>query len=94
MIEQILLVAEIALLSAAMPLSVVAALGFRGSPFGKVVVPLPFIVLGFLLADASLLLYGDGGHPVVYYPIATVAVFVAIYAAFNAMMLLTERRPV
>ncbi len=93
MIEQILLVGEIALLSAAMPLAVVAALGFRGSPFGKVVVPLPFIVLGFLLADASLLLSGNG-HPVVYYPLATVAVFLAIYAAFNAMMLLTERRPV
>lgn len=93
MLEDLLLVVELLVLASAVPLAAIAALGFRGSPFGKVVVPLPFVVVAFLLADGSLYLHGNG-HPVIYYPFAAVGVAGAIYAAFNAMMLLTERRRV
>lgn len=80
-------------LAAALPLAAIAALGFKGSPFGKVVVPIPVVMLAFLLADASLLLAGNG-HPLIYHVFAAVGVAGAIYAAFNAVMLLTERRAV
>lgn len=93
MVYDVLMTVELLVLASALPLSVIAALGFRGSPFGKVVTPLPFAIAGFLLADGSLYLYGNG-HPTIYYPFAAVGVVAAIYAAFNAMMLLTERRTV
>lgn len=90
---ELLLFAEVVLLAAAVPLAVVAALGFRGSPFEKVVVPIPFAVFFFLLADTTLLMWGPE-PPDIYFPLSAAAGLISIYAAYNAMMLLSERRRV
>lgn len=93
MIAELLNFAEMIFIAMALPLAVIAALGFKGSPFGKLVVPLPFILVLFLVADGSLLLVGRP-HPTIYYAVAGVGVLTAVYAAYHGMMILTERRSV
>jgi len=93
MIDELLLFALVVILGAALPLSVIAALGFRDSPFGRVTVPLPFILVAYLLSDGIRVVIDD--LPVVYYLTLTTAALVAIvYVAANAFLLLTERRSV
>jgi hypothetical protein len=93
MLGDILVFGEIVLLSAALPLSVIAALGFRGSPFGKVTGPLPVVFVCYIVADGSRIVVGHT-PPWFYGVVTSVALLAAIYAAVNAMLLLTERRVV
>lgn len=91
MLDEILVFGEVVLLSAALPLSVIAALGFRGSPFGKVTGPLPVVFVCYIIADGSRLVVGH--TPLWFYEVVTsVALLAAVYSAVNAMLLLTERR--
>ena len=80
-------------LSMALPLAVIAALGFRGSPFGKVMAPIPVAIAAYLVADGSTL-FLDTVPGVFYAAASSVAVLSVVYAAFNAILLLTERRSV
>jgi len=93
MLNEAFVLVEVVLLSVALPLSVVAALGFRGSPFGSVTTPIPVVIFCYIVADGSRLVFE---HPPVYlYAVFTsVAVAAAVYSAVNATLLLTERRSV
>lgn len=93
MIDKALIFGEVVVLSMALPLSVIAALGFRGSPFGKVIAPIPVTIGAYLIADGSFL-FLDSVPTYFYAAFSSVAVLAAAYAAVNAMLLLTERRTV
>jgi hypothetical protein len=93
MLNEAFVLLEVVVLSAALPLSLIAALGFRGSPFGGVVTPIPVVLASYIVADGSRLLFD---HPPdgLYAVFTTVAVVSAVYSALNAALLLTERRSV
>ncbi len=93
MLNDLLIFGLVVLLSAALPLSVVAALGFRGSPFSKVTAPIPVVLVCYVVADGSRL-YLEKVPPTFYAVVTSVAVVAAVYAAVNAVLLLTERRSV
>lgn len=72
--EQILLYVQLGLLFASIPLSTVAAYGFRGTPWGRVIVLLPPMEVAFAVATGLLLADVEGGWLVVQ----TVAYGVAV----------------
>ena len=92
-LNYLLVFGQVVVLSIALPLSVIAALGFRGSPFGKVMLPLPVAIVAFLLADGSVL-FLDTVPEILYAVLVTLGVLAVVYSAVNAMLLLTERRTV
>lgn len=93
MLNDALILVEVVLLSVALPLSVIAALGFRGSPFGSVTTPIPVVLVCYIVADGSRLVF-EHPPPYMYAFFTTLAVVAAVYSAVNAMLLLTERRAV
>lgn len=93
MIDEVLIFGLVVVLSAALPLSIIAALGFHGSPFGKVTAPIPIIIFSYVVADGSRL-YMDHVPATFYAVFTSVAVAAAVYSAVNAALLLTERRSV
>jgi hypothetical protein len=81
------------MLSIALPLSVIAAYGFRNAPFGSMLKPLPVMIVAFILLNAiNLLEIAVSG--VGYLVLSTVAVGAALVATINGILLLTERRAV
>ena len=87
------MIAEIVVLSMALPLAIIAVLGFRGSPFGKVMAPIPVAIAAYLLAAASVMVF----EPVplfLYLTFSVVGTLAAVYSVANAVLLLTERRAV
>jgi hypothetical protein len=93
MMDQVFLFCLVVFLSASLPLSIIAALGFRGSPFGKVTGPVPVILVCYMLGDGSRLVV-EHPPPAFYAVVTSGAVLASVYAAANAMLLLTERRAV
>ncbi|MFP4188669.1 MAG: hypothetical protein ACOCRA_01290 [Halobacteria archaeon] len=93
MLNEVFVLLEVVVLSVALPFSVVAALGFRGSPFGGVTTPIPVVLASYIAADGSRLVFD---HPSGYFyaTFTTIAVVAAVYSAVNATLLLTERRAV
>ena len=79
-------------------LSVVAARGFSDAPFGKMLRPLPVLFAAFVLLNAPWVAGFDGWvgyvpwYSTVYQVVFTVAVVAAMWAAAQAVYLLTERR--
>lgn len=92
-LDKALIFGEVVVLSMALPLSVVAALGFRGSPFSKVMAPIPVTIAAYLIADGSVL-FLDPVPSLFYTVFSSIGLLAAVYAALNAMLLLTERRSV
>lgn len=92
-VDKALIFAQVVVLSMAFPISVIAVLGFRGSPFGKVMLPLPVAIAAFLVADGTTLFLGST-PPLLYAVLVTVGVLAVVYSSVNAMLLLTERREV
>jgi hypothetical protein len=88
-----LLLGEIVVLSMALPLAVIATLGFRGSPFGKVMAPIPVAIAAYLLAVASVMVL-ESVPLVLYLGFSVVGTLAAVYSVANAVLLLTERRSV
>ena len=89
----LLVFGQVVVLSIALPLSVIAALGFRGSPFGKVVMPIPVVIVAYILADGLVLIL-DPVPVAVYAGLSVVGLVASAYAVANAVLLLTERRMV
>lgn len=83
--------ATLALLSAVLPLSLLAALGFRDAPFGSVLAPLPVTFGAYVLVNALQVL-SVSVSSWVYLALTTVAILAAFAAALNATLVLTERR--
>lgn len=59
---EVLAFTQTLLMASALPLSVIAAYGFRGTPWGGVLVPLPFVELSFIIGIAMSLLEYDTGQ--------------------------------
>lgn len=79
----------------AIVLSVIAVRGFRGAPINRVLKPIPVVMTCMLLANmpwASFFLFSIPYYDVVYAAVFSVGVLAAVVAAFQATMLLTERR--
>lgn len=93
MLNDLLIFVLVVLLSVAVPLSIVAAYGFRGSPFGKVTGPIPIVLICYIIADGSQL-YLEQVSSIFYAVVTSIAVVAAVYAAINGALLLTERRKV
>lgn len=85
--------ATVIMLSIALPLSVIAAYGFRNAPFGSMLKPLPLMIAAFILLNAVFLLEVDISG-VGYLALSTVAVGAALVATVNGILLLTERRSI
>lgn len=64
-VPDVLLFLQLGLLFAALPLSVIAAYGFRGTPWGRVVRLLPAMEVFFVVATGLLLADIDGSLLVV-----------------------------
>jgi len=93
MLNEVFVLTEVVILSVALPLSLVAALGFHGSPFASVTTPIPVVLASYIVADGSRLVFESPPRSL-YALFTTVAVLAAVYSAVNAALLLTERRSV
>lgn len=91
--EDALLVVNIVLLAAVLPLTIIAFRGFRGSPWGRVLQPLPVIAVGYLTSRCLAILHVDG-ELVLLTMIVSLGVAVAATAlhATRLAFLLTGRR--
>lgn len=88
-----MVVVELALLAATIPLSLIAARGFWNAPFGRLMRPLPAVFFLFLVMDAGNLL--SIALPRWYFhAVGVPALLLASYAAIQGAMLLSERREV
>ncbi len=85
--------ATVSMLSVALPLSVIAAYGFRNAPFGAMLKPLPVTIFAFILSDAISLLGGETTGTG-YLVFSSIGVGAALVATVNGILLLTERRAV
>lgn len=93
MLYELLAVAQVFLLGMALPLSVIAVRGYEGTPFGRVLQPLPVVALGFVLTAAAKLL-PLGVHETYYVYAAgnTIGTVAALVSAVRLVLLLTQRR--
>jgi hypothetical protein len=82
---------QVVVLSAALPLAVVAARGFRGTPFGRVVLPLVPITAAYLAIAATKLVMPDAATTASRL-LGTVAVVLMAWVAAQAILLLSGRR--
>lgn len=90
-LASILELLTVLVLAATVPVAVLAFREFRDAPFGHVLRPLPVVFLGYILFIAPQ--YLEVGLPMTFYAfVSTVAVLGSLLAAFEATMLLTERR--
>jgi uncharacterized membrane-anchored protein YitT (DUF2179 family) len=79
----------------AIVLSIIAVRGFRGAPINRVLKPIPVVMTCMLIVNmpwAAFSLFSLPYFDVIYTTVFTVGVLAAVVAAFQATMLLTERR--
>lgn len=90
-VDELLILVTTLLLTTALPLSIIAAMGFRDTPFGKVVTPIPIVLAAYIVVMSSRLV--DHGLPETF-PVAfsTIAVLASVWAAIQGALLLSERR--
>lgn len=90
-LEQVLSTATVLVLAAAFPLSLVAARGYRGAPFGAVLRPIPVAIVAFVALNAAWAM--DVSVPPAYQLVtSTVAILAVLVAAARVFVLLTGRR--
>ena len=82
---------QVIVLSAVLPLAVVAARGFRGTPFGRVVLPLVPITAAYLAIGATKLVMPEAAATASRL-LGTVAVVLMAWAAAQGILLLSGRR--
>lgn len=89
--ERILELATMLVLAGALPISVIAARGFRSAPFGSVLRPIPVVLVAYVAMNVPGVV--DVDFPESYYLISsTIGVVGVLVAAAQAVVLLTERR--
>lgn len=79
----------------AIVLSIIAVRGFRGAPINRVLKPIPVVMTCMLLVNmpwAAFSLFSVPYYTVIYTTVFTIGVIAAVIAAFQAAMLLSERR--
>jgi hypothetical protein len=84
-------VGQIIVLSATLPFAIVAARGFRGTPFGRVVRPLVPITVAYL-AIATTKLVAPAAATTASRAFGTLAVVLMAWTAAQAILLLSGRR--
>lgn len=82
---------QVVVLSATLPFTVVAARGFRGTPFGRVVRPLVPITVAYL-AIAATKVVAPAASALASRLFGTLAVVLIAWAAAQAILLLSGRR--
>lgn len=94
-VDDALLLLNVVFLSATLPLSVIAVIGYRGTPWGQVVLFLPFISVGYVVTQGLALSPLEGPGPF-YVGLFTLVVAVVATAllAYRLATLLTGRRAV
>ncbi|WP_323676326.1 hypothetical protein [Halorubellus sp. PRR65] len=95
LLVQLLALLNVVVQAVAIVLSVVAVRGFRGAPINRVLKPIPVALTCMLVVNmpwASFYLFEIPYASVVYAVVFSVGVLAAVVAAFQATMLLTERR--
>ncbi|WP_058366992.1 hypothetical protein [Haloparvum sedimenti] len=80
MLSRLLLLLTTLTLAAGLPLSVIAARGFAGSPFGRVLRPIPVVFIGFIALNVPTIV-GIGTAGVYDLIVSTLAVGAAVAAA-------------
>ena len=91
LLERVLRLATTLVLAGTVPVAAIASRGFRGTPFGSVLRPLPIVLLAFVLLNANVVV--DTSVPPTYALVAsTVATVGALISAAHVLVLLTERR--
>ena len=84
---------QVVVLSASLPLAVVAAAGYRDAPFGRFLWPLvPIVLLYLLLAVGEVLAVTAGQDLLVELVVGSVALVLVTYAVVQFVLLLTGRR--
>lgn len=82
---------QLLVLSATLPIAVIAARGYRGTPFGRVVLPLVPITVAYLSIAATKLV-APGASADASRLLGTVAVALMAWTAVQAILLLSGRR--
>lgn len=93
MLVTALRLAQVAVLSAALPLALIAAYGYRDAPFGGVLRPLVPVVVIYLLLAAAQVLYPDS-LPRVELAVGALGLVLITVATYRLVTLLTGRRAV
>ncbi|NHN58762.1 MULTISPECIES: hypothetical protein [Halorussus] len=91
LLERMLALSTALVLAGTFPVAVIASRGFRGAPFGRVLRPIPVVVLAFAALNAPEAL-GVEISAGLYLVLSTAAVAGTLVAAAHALVLLTERR--
>jgi hypothetical protein len=94
-VYQSLTLLSIVVQAVALVLSIVAVRGFRGAPINRVLKPIPVVFACMILVNmpwASLVLFSIPYSQPIYATVFSIGVLAGVVAAFNATMLLTERR--
>lgn len=81
--------------AASIVLSLIAVRGFQGAPINRVLKPIPIVFSCMLVVNmpwAAFTLFSIPYASVIYAGVFSVGTVAAIVAAFNAALLLTERR--
>ena len=91
LVERVLALATTIVLAGTFPLAVVASRGFRDTPFGSVLRPLPVVILAFVAMNAPQTVNAD--LPSLYSAVVSLVVTAgALVSASHAVVLLTEWR--
>lgn len=94
-LEEALLLVNVVLLAAAVPVTLIAYVGFRGTPWGKVIKWFPLVAVGYLLTQSLILLdYGTSLSFALGVAGLVVGVTATTVNSVRLAVLLTERRQV
>lgn len=93
MLREVLLLSQVVLLSAALPLALLSAWGYRNAPFGAVLRPMPIIAGAFLLqAGTALLGLPEHAAETVGVVASAVGLVAIVWAAIQLVTLVSGRR--
>jgi uncharacterized membrane protein len=91
LLERTVELATILVLAVTLPVAVIAVRGFRGTPFGSVLRPLPVVLVAYIAMNVPSVMGAEA--PETYYLLtSTMGVVGALVSAAHALVLLTERR--
>lgn len=86
------LIGQVAVLSATAPLSIIAAYGYRDTPFGRVLAALVPISVLYAAFAAIRVVRGGSQWDAVHLVVGSAALALVGYAVFELVTVLTERR--
>lgn len=93
MLSKVLSLATVLVLVGTLPLAIIAAHGFRNSPFGGVLKPIPVVLIAYIALNVpnAIGMELSAEFAVI---VSGIGVVSALVAAVHAIRLLTERKPI